>query len=119
MRNILWVLLFTTLSTTVAASNSDYDVEEIIVVGAYIVEGRADAEYDDNLLESIMPTKSYVAGGPGGGWRDVGHARLPRLWSRIPLGLGRALVSTRATLGRRTSRQRRSPVPPHCTDEIR
>tara|TARA_B100002019_G_scaffold54947_2_gene47063 strand:- start:14299 stop:15849 length:1551 start_codon:yes stop_codon:yes gene_type:complete len=65
MRNILWVLLFTTLSTTVAASNSDYDVEEIIVVGAYIVEGRSDAEYDDNLLESIMPTKSYVAGGPG------------------------------------------------------
>jgi outer membrane cobalamin receptor len=61
MKNILWALLFALLTTTATAE----EVEEVIVVGAYIVEGNADVEYDDTLLESIMPTKSYVAGGPG------------------------------------------------------
>lgn len=61
MKNILWALIFALLTTTATAE----EVEEVIVVGAYIVEGNADVEYDDTLLESIMPTKSYVAGGPG------------------------------------------------------
>ena len=61
---ILWTILIATFSMTGFASSNDY-VEEVIVVGAYVTDGYGDPEYDNNLLESIQPTKQYNAGGLG------------------------------------------------------
>ena len=56
---ILWTILIATFSMTGFASSNDY-VEEVIVVGAYVTDGYGDPEYDNNLLESIQPTKQYI-----------------------------------------------------------